>query len=231
MEAKVWLCPLSCARSANGMRNWTATSISNSRRWGCRSAGTPPARIFSKSPGLCCATTARKTGNWETGCARAIAVSRTFSTRTSVTFVLTARRGSRPTLLCWTARAWAAARSCACRSLCASDSRIQDFLDSYLGNVCPHGAARLPANTFVLDREGMARVLSLPVTSDVFSSPYVNSYRLPQGVLHNPRSDRRTTQGLFNIAEGGFPVPADKAAVPKQAFAALWSAAALSAGT
>ena len=109
--------------------------------------------------------------------------------------------------------------------LCASDSRIQDFLDAYLSDVCPQGAARLPANTFVLDREGMARVLSLPVTADSFSSPYLDSYRLPQGVLHNPRSDRRTTQGLFHIAEGGFPVPADKAAVPKQAFAALWSAA------
>src|SRR5258708_15232767 len=109
--------------------------------------------------------------------------------------------------------------------LCAVDSRIQRFLDAYLSDVCPHGAARLPANTFVLDCEGMARVLSLPVTSDCFSSPYVNSYRLPQGVLHNPRSDKRTTQGLFHIAEGGFPVPADKVAVPKQAFAALWSAA------
>ena len=40
--------------------------------------------------------------------------------------------------------------------LCASDSRIQDFLDAYLSDVCPQGAARLPANTFVLDREGMA---------------------------------------------------------------------------
>ena len=109
--------------------------------------------------------------------------------------------------------------------LCASDSRIQEFLDSYLSDICPHGAARLPANSFVLDREGMARVLSLPVTSDSFSSPYLDSYRVPQGVLHNPRSDRRTTQGLFHIAEGGFPVPADKAAVPKQTFAALWSAA------
>src|SRR4029077_13460007 len=109
--------------------------------------------------------------------------------------------------------------------LCASDSRIQDFLDSYLSDVCPQGAARLPANTFVLDREGMARVLSLPVTADSFSSPLLDSYRLPQGVLHNPRSDRRTTQGLFHIAEGGLPVPADKAAVPKQAFAALWAAA------
>ena len=110
-------------------------------------------------------------------------------------------------------------------SLCASDSRIQDFLDAYLSDVCPQGAARLPGNTFVLDREGMARVLSLPVTSDSFSSPYVDSYRLPQGMLHNPRSDKRTTQGLFHIAEGGLPIPADKAAVPKQAFAALWRAA------
>ena len=63
------------------------------------------------------------------------------------------------------------------------------------------------------------------MTADSFSSPYLDSYRLPQGVLHNPRSDRRTTQGLFHIAEGGLPVPADKAAVPKQAFAALWAAA------
>src|SRR5260370_8473651 len=109
--------------------------------------------------------------------------------------------------------------------LCASDSRMQDFLDAYLSDVCAQGDARLPANAFVLAREGMAGVLSLPVTSDSFSSPYLDSYRLPQGVLHNPRSDKRTTQGLFHIAEGGFPVPADKAAVPKQAFAALWSAA------
>jgi hypothetical protein len=109
--------------------------------------------------------------------------------------------------------------------LCPVDSRIQHFLDAYLSDVCPRGAARLPANTFVLDCEGMARVLSLPVTSDCFSSPYLNSYRLPQGVLHNPQSDKRTTQGLFHIAEGGFPVPADKTAVPKRAFAALWSAA------
>jgi hypothetical protein len=109
--------------------------------------------------------------------------------------------------------------------LCPADSRIQAFLDSYLNDVCPNGAARLPANPFVLDREGMARVLSLPVTVDSFSSPCLDSYRVPQGVLHNPKSDRRTTEGLFHIAEGGLPVPADKAAVPKRAFAALWAAA------
>ena len=48
---------------------------------------------------------------------------------------------------------------------------------------------------------------------------------MPQGILHNLKSDRRTTQGLFHIAEGGLPVPADKAAIPKHSFAALWAAA------
>jgi hypothetical protein len=109
--------------------------------------------------------------------------------------------------------------------LCPADTRIQAFLDAYLGDICPRGAARLPANTFVLDRAGLGRVLSLPLGGDYLSSPYLESYRVPQGVLHNPRSDRRTTLGLFHIAEGGLPVPADKAAVPKRAFAALWAAA------
>ena len=72
--------------------------------------------------------------------------------------------------------------------------------------------------------------MSLP-GRDSFSSPYLDSYRVPQGVLHNPKSDRRTTQGLFHIAEGGFPVPADKVAVPKQAFAALLERGAASAAT
>ena len=106
--------------------------------------------------------------------------------------------------------------------LCPADTRIQTFLDSYLGDIRP---ARLPVDSFVLDREGMARIMSLPASADVFSSPCLKSYRVAQGVLHNPKSDRRTTQGLFHIAEGGLPVPADKIAVPKQAFAALWDAA------
>src|SRR5437764_15422882 len=109
--------------------------------------------------------------------------------------------------------------------LCAADARIQAFLDAYLHDLHPGGAARIPVETFSLDRAGMARVMSLPPGIDSFSSPCVNSYRVPQGILHNPKSDRRTTQGVFHIAEGGFPVPADKAAVPKQAFAALWAAA------
>jgi hypothetical protein len=109
--------------------------------------------------------------------------------------------------------------------LCPADARIQAFVDAYLSDVSPGGAARLPPNTFVLDREGMARVMSLPVHSDRFSSPCLHSYRVPQGVVHNPTSDRRTTRGLFHIAEGGLPVPADKAELPKRAFAALWARA------
>jgi len=109
--------------------------------------------------------------------------------------------------------------------LCPADLRIQSFLDAYLHDVCPSGAPRLPANAFVLDRAGLARVMSLPPDGDTFSSPYLRSYRVPQGVLHNPLNDRRTTQGVFHIAEGGFPVPADKLAVPMQTFAALLAAA------
>ena len=99
--------------------------------------------------------------------------------------------------------------------LCPADARIQSFLDDYLRDSLPAGAARLPATTFVLDRAGLARTLSLPPDSHSFTSPYLRSYRVRQGVLHNPASDRRTTQGVFHIVEGGFPVPADKLAVPQ----------------
>src|SRR5581483_861999 len=105
------------------------------------------------------------------------------------------------------------------------DVRIQSFLDSYLGDACARGAARLPARTLVLDRPGMAREISLPAGGSSFCSRYLNSYCVPQGVLHNPVADRRTTQGVFHIAEGGLPIPADKIAVPKSAYAALWQAA------
>src|SRR5262249_123891 len=72
-----------------------------------------------------------------------------------------------------------------------------------------------------LDRPGMARELSLPIDRDEFTSSILCSYRVQQGVLHNPTSDRRTTTGIFHVAEGGLPVPAANIAVPKSAFAKL----------
>ena len=103
--------------------------------------------------------------------------------------------------------------------LCPADRRIQDFLDGYLRDVgLP---IKLPSRSFVLDRHGLARTLSLPPDRDEFVSDCVQSYRVKQGVLHNPRSDRRTSQGFFHVAEGGLPVPDDKCAVPKAVFAHL----------
>ena len=99
------------------------------------------------------------------------------------------------------------------------DERIQHFLNTYLADTGP--APRLPARTFVLDQPGLARELSLPANGDTVDSPLLKSFRLHNGVLHNPANDRRTTQGVFHIAEGGLPVPDDKLAVPKVTFARL----------
>ena len=103
--------------------------------------------------------------------------------------------------------------------LCPADQRLQDFLDAYLRDtgILP----KLPGQTFVLDRHGLARALSLPPDRDLFVSDIVSSYRVRQGVLHNPKSDRRTTKGIFHIAEGGLSVPDDKRAVPKNVFARM----------
>ncbi len=103
--------------------------------------------------------------------------------------------------------------------LCAADGRIQAFLDDYLAETGE--LPKLPRRTFVLDEPGMARELSLPFDGDTFTSPLLTSYRLANGVLHNPANDRRTTAGVFHIAEGGLPIPDDKIAVPKVAFARL----------
>ncbi len=109
--------------------------------------------------------------------------------------------------------------------LCAADQRIQTFLDDYLADVYPGDLAAdrpmLPRRTLVLDEPGLARAISLPVNGDSFSSPLLSSYRLANGVLHNPANDRRTTAGVFHIAEGGLPIPDDKSAAPKAVFGRL----------
>jgi hypothetical protein len=106
--------------------------------------------------------------------------------------------------------------------LCPPDRRIQDFLDDYLADACAQGVPHLPENPLNLDRAGMARELSLPRDGDVFRNDYVSSYRIRNGVLHNPASDRRTTKGSFHIAEDGLPIPGDKKAVPRHVFARLY---------
>ncbi|MDX1953845.1 MAG: hypothetical protein SFY81_16875 [Verrucomicrobiota bacterium] len=103
--------------------------------------------------------------------------------------------------------------------LCPVDQRIQTFLDAYLAGT--EHPVRLLHQTFILDQHGLARTLSLPAYGDEFKSDIIHSYRVKQGVLHNPKSDRRTTQGIFHIAEGGLPIPDDKLAVPKKTFAML----------
>ncbi|QFY90420.1 hypothetical protein D5125_13535 [Magnetovirga frankeli] len=109
--------------------------------------------------------------------------------------------------------------------LCPVDSRIQGFINNYLADLELPSIPRLPAQTFVLDRHGLARELSLPMDGDEFRSNIISSYRIKQGVLHNPASDRRTTQGSFHVAEGGLPIPGDKKAVPKRSFALMLGAA------
>jgi len=108
---------------------------------------------------------------------------------------------------------------------CPADQRIEDFLNSYLAINGQNQPIRLPGETFVLEQKGMARVLSLPYRADEFHSDYVDSYLIQQGVLHNPQNDKRTTKGVFHIAAGGLPVPADKLEVPIAAYSAILSLA------
>jgi hypothetical protein len=110
--------------------------------------------------------------------------------------------------------------------LCPVDASIDSFLQSYLGpeivaEVFPDRKHLVPVGALVAERHGIARMLSLPPDQDEFKSSILSSYRVHQGVCHNPASDRRTTEGVFHVAEGGLPVPADKKAVPKVTFARL----------
>ena len=109
------------------------------------------------------------------------------------------------------------------QQLSAPDKRIQAFLDAYLADTGLQ--PQLPRTTLVLDEPGLARGLSLPVDGDEFHSPVIESYRLVNGILHNPKNDRRTTAGVFHIATGGLPIPQDKIEVDKTVFARILDAA------
>ncbi len=104
-------------------------------------------------------------------------------------------------------------------------NRIQQFINDYLGDVRGGLQLALPRNTFVLDTHGLARMMSIPPHASVYETDIVKTYRTAQGILHNPKSDKRTTKGVFHVCEGGLPVPNDKKAVPKATFARLLEAA------
>ncbi len=105
------------------------------------------------------------------------------------------------------------------------DRRIEAWLRSHLADVAEPESIALPGKTFRLDRHGLARKLALPAKKDTFENAYVQSTRVLNGVLHNPRHDRRTTAGTFHVAEGGLPVPGGKRTVPKHVFANMLRAA------
>ena len=104
---------------------------------------------------------------------------------------------------------------------CPADQRIQDFLNDYFQRNGIDTSINLPGETFSLLQPGLAREISLPLSANRYQSPLLESYRVIQGVLHNPKSDRRTTKGVFHIVEGGLPIPADKRAVPVAAYEKL----------
>lgn len=108
---------------------------------------------------------------------------------------------------------------------CAADARVECFLEEHFADLYLPRPLRLPNQTLTLDRAGLAREMSLPSDSDRFENEYVSSYRVKNGVLHNPRADRRTTQGTFHVTRGGLPIPADKKGVPKRTFALLFERA------
>ncbi len=101
---------------------------------------------------------------------------------------------------------------------CPADQRIQNFLNNYLKKNAIDSSIKLPGDTFILNQAGLAREMSLPHEKDSFNSSLLSSYRVRQGVLHNPKNDRRTTKGVFHIVEGGLPIPNDKRAVPVNAY-------------
>lgn len=108
--------------------------------------------------------------------------------------------------------------------LCPADTRIQNFLKKYFKGL-DTSIANIPSSTFILDQAGIARELSLPPNKDEHVTEFLSSYRIKQGVLHNPKHDRRTTKGSFHIVKGNLPAPLDKIEVPQFVFAKFLEAA------
>ena len=103
--------------------------------------------------------------------------------------------------------------------------RIQNFLDGFLSDVPGDNTISFPGHPFILDRYGLARMISIPPSADYYETDIIKTYRTSQGILNNPKEDRRTTKGVFHVSEGGLPIPDDKKSVPKAVFCKLLQAA------
>lgn len=108
-------------------------------------------------------------------------------------------------------------------AISSSDQRIGSFLNTfYAGTPLPAGVSfNFPArkDQIVMSEPGMARKLSIPKGQSEYRTPEIESYRLgvdgKKGILHNPASSKRTTEGTFHVVEGGQLIPIGKIAVPK----------------
>ena len=109
----------------------------------------------------------------------------------------------------------------AAQDLAPVDQRIQQFMDEVFGE----GAPQVIRETFALDQHGLARTIALPRGGNTYSNQIINSFRVTQGILHNPSKDTRTTKGVFHVVEHGLPIPDDKKAVPVNAAAEIFKAA------
>ena len=103
------------------------------------------------------------------------------------------------------------------------NKRVYEFLNEYFNDI--DESVDIIKDSFILDRYGLARELSMAPNGYEFKNEYLESYRIKQGILNNPKHDRRTTEGSFHIVEGGLAIPFDKKSVPKKTFVRLYNAA------
>jgi hypothetical protein len=108
---------------------------------------------------------------------------------------------------------------CSANYLCPADQRHSDFsLRLFAGRAGDQTAAR----TFTLDRPAWRACCRCRWTAMNSPPSIINSYRVASRACCTiPKSDRRTTQGIFHVTEGGLPIPDDKIGVPKAVFGKL----------
>ncbi|KAH0570369.1 hypothetical protein SS50377_28350 [Spironucleus salmonicida] len=94
---------------------------------------------------------------------------------------------------------------------------VDERITSFLTKEFPKASLKLPAGgeTFSIDRAGVAFELSTPHDSQYYSADGNLNIRIPQGLLSNPKSDKRSTVGTFHVGESSTSIPFDKLAVPK----------------